>query len=232
MPKFTQDKHWPGALLIWLHKSQISSYHRIPQNIFLNKAYAMMEGTCERPYTRVTDIWGQTQQKTSAALTWEPPPSSPLLPHTAMYSLTVTQKDLEIAIKPTVLLTELASTFQEPDLWGLSLFCGHSQLLSTYMGACIFQLRTLIQTYSLVSPSGNGSMMLKLLMAVCGMWGPPQLGYCTWSLPSSGWSKNPKWENSHHTSQRCHFPHPKLNTHRLSQGLKEQSLFLQHQRKC
>lgn len=146
MPKFTQDKHWPGALLIWLHKNeQIPSYHRIPQNIFLNKAYAIVEGTRERPYTCVTDNWGQTQQKTSAALTWEPPPSSPLLPHTAMYALTVTKK-IEIAIKPTVLLIELASTFQEPtirDLQGVLLFCGQKKLLSTYMEACAFQLRTL-----------------------------------------------------------------------------------------
>lgn len=27
-----------------------------PQNVFLNKAYAIVEGTCERPYTCVTDI--------------------------------------------------------------------------------------------------------------------------------------------------------------------------------
>lgn len=205
-----------------------------PQNVFLNKAYAIVEGTCERPYTCVTDIWGQTQQKTSAALTWEPPPSSPLLPHTAMYALTVTKK-IEIAIKLTVLLIELASTFHEPTIRDLTrsftVLWTKETSLHIHGGLRISAEDTNLN-YGLEPPSGNGGVMLKLLMAVCGMWGPTQLGYCTRSLSSSGWSKKIRSGRTLTTLLRCHFPHPKLNARRLSQGLKAQSLFLQHQRKC
>lgn len=46
----------------------------------------------------------------STAAAQQPQSSHHSVGHAAMYSLTVTQKDLEISIKPTVLLIAVAST--------------------------------------------------------------------------------------------------------------------------